>query len=108
MIIIVIITIIIIIRRYVSEAKAVELCPPRSLFSLCSLLLLFSTMSMMKTRMATTRMEVMVTTIFRPPLPDMLSEMGSPIFRSGGMVPGDQHVWTSVRKTVAKAPGFFC
>lgn len=29
----------------------------------------------------------MVTTIFRPPLPDMLSEMGSPVFSRGGMVP---------------------
>lgn len=66
--------------------------PPLSRFSRCSLLLLFSTMSMMKTRIATTRMEVMVTTIFRPPLPDMLPEMGSPVFRSGGMVPGNQHV----------------
>lgn len=55
--------------------------------SLCSLLLLFSTISMMKTSTATTSTDVMVTTIFRPPLPDMLSEMGSPLFRRGGMVP---------------------
>lgn len=56
--------------------------------SLCSLLLLFSTISIMKTSTATTSTDVMVTTIFRPPLPDMLSEMGSPLFRRGGMVPG--------------------
>lgn len=36
----------------------------------------------------------MVTTIFRPPLPDMLSEMGSPVFSRGGMVP-----WKEGEKT---------
>lgn len=61
--------------------------PPLSLLSLCSLRLLFSTISMINTSTATTRIEVIVTTIFRPPLPDMLSEMGSPVFSKGGMVP---------------------
>lgn len=68
---------------------------PLSLLSLCSLLLLFSTISIIKTSTATTRMDVMVTTIFRPPLPDMLSEMGSPVFSSGGMVP----LWKQKQRT---------
>lgn len=67
---------------------------PLSLLSLCSLRLLFSTMSMIKTRTATTRTEVMVTTIFSPPLPDMLSEMGSPVLSKGGIVPKEKkHLW---------------
>lgn len=57
-------------------------------------------MSMMKTRIATTRMEVMVTTIFSPLLPEMLSEMGSPVFRSGAMVP--EHIQMITIKAVAK------
>lgn len=72
-----------------SRSQRPEQCLPLSLFSLCSLRLLFSTISMMKTSTATTRTEVMVTTIFRPPLPDMLSEMGSLVFSRGGMVPSD-------------------
>lgn len=46
----------------------------------------------------------MVTTIFRPPLPDMLSEMGSPVFSRGGMVPwkeGEETTFVNIFKYFA-------
>ncbi|TNN69781.1 hypothetical protein EYF80_020013 [Liparis tanakae] len=66
----------------------------------------YDTMSMIKTSTATTRTEVMVTTIFRPPLPDMLSEMGSPDFSRGGMVAESTARYSRMKEVIGQPPLF--
>lgn len=62
---------------------------PRNLLSLCSLLLLLITSSTMKTMAMATRMQMMVTIIFRPSVACLFSWLGSTIFSSGAIVPRD-------------------
>lgn len=64
-----------------------SLISPRSLLSLCSLLLLLSTSSPMKITTMPTNTQEMVTIIFKPSPPPWLSSLTLGAFTKGAMVP---------------------
>lgn len=77
-------------REYAyAEISDISLILPRSLFSLCSLLLLRTISSITKSSKTPTKIQEMVTSIFSPSLVASPSSLCTTDLMSGGIVPGN-------------------